>query len=175
LPLAALLARVLVAFALEFERGSEVSLAICANVLRVVGDEGTRVRELPRLSGVSKEAIAMAMSFLEKRRYAEVKPECAGSKVKVLMLTPGGQITRDVYREWVVAIEKGWQARFGERVVRALREALENLGAGATAEKSRLFEGLKPYADGWRAAVRAPETLPHYPMVLHRGGYPDGS
>ena len=35
--------------------------------------------------------------------------------------------------------------------------------------------GLEPYPDNWRAQVRRPETLPHYPMVLHRGGYPDGS
>jgi hypothetical protein len=25
------------------------------------------------------------------------------------------------------------------------------------------------------ATVRTAEVLPHYPMVLHRGGYPDGS
>jgi hypothetical protein len=29
--------------------------------------------------------------------------------------------------------------------------------------------------DGWRAAIRRPVTLPHYPMVLNRGGYPDGN
>jgi hypothetical protein len=23
--------------------------------------------------------------------------------------------------------------------------------------------------------VRRPDVLPHFPMVLHRGGYPDGS
>jgi hypothetical protein len=34
---------------------------------------------------------------------------------------------------------------------------------------------MQPYPDGWRASVRAPATLPQYPMVLHRGGYPDGS
>lgn len=28
---------------------------------------------------------------------------------------------------------------------------------------------------GWRAPLRRPVTLPHYPMVLHRGGFPDGS
>jgi hypothetical protein len=38
-----------------------------------------------------------------------------------------------------------------------------------------LFQGLEPYPDNWRASVRAPRTLPYYPMVLHRGGYPDGS
>ena len=37
------------------------------------------------------------------------------------------------------------------------------------------MRGLEPYPDGWRAKVRRPEALPHYPMVLHRGGYPDGS
>jgi hypothetical protein len=44
-----------------------------------------------------------------------------------------------------------------------------------TREASRLFSGLDPYPEGWRARVIEPETLPHYPMVLHRGGYPDGS
>src|SRR5579875_948139 len=40
LPLFTLLARPLLAFTLEFETRSRVSLAICANVLRLVGDEG---------------------------------------------------------------------------------------------------------------------------------------
>ena len=117
----------------------------------------------------------MAVSFLEKRRYAAMKPESASSRAKVLMLTPSGQIIRDLYSELIVAIEKRWQVRFGEGAVATLCEALGGLGAGASAEKSRLLEGLKPYTDGWRAAVPKPETLPHYPMVLHRGGFPDGS
>ena len=175
MPLAALLAKTLVAFALEFERASEVSLAICANVLRVTGDEGVRVRDLARLSGVSKEAVAMASSFLEKKGYAAVKPEFSGSKVKALVLTPKGQILRTLYRELMPAIEGRWQTRFGENAIRTLRDVLEESGAGAPAKTSRLFEGLEPYPDGWRAAVRKPETLPHFPMVLHRGGYPDGS
>jgi hypothetical protein len=54
---------------------------------------GLRDGDLPRLSGVSKEAISMAMGFLQARGYALVEPE----------------------------------------------------------------------------------TLPHYPMILHRGAYPDGS
>ena len=27
----------------------------------------------------------------------------------------------------------------------------------------------------WRAEVPRPAVLPHYPMILRRGGYPDGS
>jgi hypothetical protein len=66
LPLFALLSRALLAFAIEFERESELSLAISANVLRVLDETGVRVRDLPILSGVSKEAISMAMGILRK-------------------------------------------------------------------------------------------------------------
>ena len=54
--------------------------------------------------------------------------------------------------------------------------ALERLvGDPGDLAASPLGPGLEPYPDNWRADVRAPRTLPHYPMVLHRGGYPDGS
>jgi len=69
LSLPGLLSKVLFAFALEFEQQSEVSLAIAANVLRLTGEAGVPVRHLPRLSGVSKEAIAMAVSWLEKHDW----------------------------------------------------------------------------------------------------------
>jgi hypothetical protein len=59
--------------------------------------------------------------------------------------------------------------------ISTLRKSLEPLVGDGTAEHSPLFKGIEPYPDGWRASVRKPETLPHYPMVLHRGGYPDGS
>src|SRR5581483_4183245 len=45
LPLSALLSRVLLAFAIEFERESDVSLAIYANVVRILHEDGIQVRE----------------------------------------------------------------------------------------------------------------------------------
>ncbi len=65
--LAALLSRVLLAFAIEFEWVSDLSLAISANVLRVLDEVGVRVRDLPMLSGVSKESISMALGILQKK------------------------------------------------------------------------------------------------------------
>jgi DNA-binding MarR family transcriptional regulator len=167
-----LLSKVLLAFAIEFERHSEVSLAISANVLRL--GEGVKVRDLPKLSAVSKEAIAMALSFLEKRGYASIKPEAPGSRLKVLTLTPKGKHARDEYFRLVWAIEEQWQKEFGEKIVSTLRDSLEQL-VGEPTQQSPLFRGLEPYADNWRAALPRPEALPHYPMVLHRGGFPDGS
>ena len=68
LSLPSLLSRVLLFFAIEFERASEVSLAISANVLRLLTGEGVPPSELPRMAAVSKEAIAMSLSFLVKSK-----------------------------------------------------------------------------------------------------------
>jgi DNA-binding MarR family transcriptional regulator len=170
-----LLSKVLLAFAAEFERESGLSLAISANVLRLIGDGGVRLRDLPRLSAVSKEAIAVSVGRLEERGFAVVEPESPGSRVKTLRLTPKGRRAQETYKSLVWAIEERWQANFGEDTVRNLRQLLERLIGEPTAQASPLFRGLEPYPDGWRAAVPRPDGLPHYPMVLHRGGFPDGS
>jgi hypothetical protein len=160
LPLSALLSQALLAFALEFERESELSLAICANVLRVLDEKGVRVRDLPLLTGVSKESIAMALGILRKGNIAVVEQNVA-------RLTPKGREAQDVYHRLIGIIEERWEARFGRDTIRTLRELLEHFAGD--------HRGLEPYPDGWRASIRKPNTLPHYPMVLHRGGFPDGS
>ena len=175
LPLPALLARVLLALALEFERGGELSLAMGANVVRVLDEKHLRIRDLPLLSGVSKEAIGMATGFLGKRGYATVETDPAGSRAKVVRLTSKGREARDRYRQRLGALEELWQSRYGQDAIGRLRAALEPLAGDGTAGNSPLFRGLDPYPDGWRASVPKPRTLPHFPMVLHRGGYPDGS
>ena len=172
LSLPGLFARVLVAFALEFEQESEVSLAIGADVLRVTEDAGTAVRDLPARGGVSKEAVAMAVSFLTKRGYAKVLTE---ARAKVLLLTPVGVAARENYARLVRAMERRWAERYGRKNLDDLQSALDRIAGDGTAGNSPLFRGLEPYPEGWRARVPKPATLPHFPMVLHRGGWPDGS
>jgi len=167
-----LLSRVLLAFAIEFEQESPVSLAISANVLRVLDQHGVRVRDLPGLSGVSREGISMAMGILAKHGLAASGPATDGGRGQVATLTPRGRSVQNKCHERLTEIELRWQARFGRETVTALRVALERLTRGP---ESRLSEGLEPPPGGWRATVRARGTLPQYPMVLHRGGFPDGS
>ncbi len=177
LPLSALLSQVLLAWTIEFESASELSLALCADVLRPLSEEGVRVRDLPRLSGVSKEAIQMGLGFLEKGRYVDVVPDETASRARLARLTAKGLKAREAYRQRLGVLEERWRARFGEDSIRNLREALARCVGDPTAPlaDSPLSLGLKPYPDGWRAAVRPPDTLPHHPMVLHRGGFPDGA
>jgi len=68
-------------------------------------------------------------------------------------------------------VESRWQARFGGETLGAVRAALEQLAG----DHARLAAGLEPPPGAWRASLRRPATLPHYPMVLHRGGFPDGN
>lgn len=175
LPLPSLLAKVLLQFAIEFETESKVSLAISANILRIAGGHEIRLRDLPGLAGVSKEAIAMALTFLTKRGYAQVKPESVGSRVKLLVLSSKGEVARREYLRLLSDIEQRWIARFGQQTMRSVRTAIEPLANGAGPKGSVLLRGVQPYPDGWRASVPRPDGLPHYPILLHRGAYPDGS
>jgi DNA-binding MarR family transcriptional regulator len=174
LPLSALLAKVLLWFAIEFERESELSLAVSANVVRVLDEKAIRVRDLPRLSGVSKELITVALGFLQKRGCIVLeKDPSAGAKL--VRLTKKGQQAQGAYRHRVDQIEESWRERFGKENIRSLRESLERIVGEPGAQPSPLFQGLEPYPEGWRASVPKPETLPHFPLVTHRGGFPDGS
>jgi hypothetical protein len=163
LTFSALLSRALLAFAMEFERESDLSLAICGNVVRLLDEKGLRIRDLPLLSGVSKESIAVAIGCLRKKQFAVVEPG------PVIRLTPRGVKAQADYRRRIALVENSWKQRYGSETVSALYEALQPFTTEA------LFRGLEPYPDGWRASIRRPKVLPDFPMVLHRGGYPDGS
>src|SRR5262249_35358226 len=90
--------------------------------------------------------------------------------------TASGLTAQRVHAEHLTASEQAWcgEVQLPE-AISAIREVLEPLAATDGGTAPRLFECLRPYPEGWRASVRPPAALPHYPMVLHRGGYPDGS
>jgi len=175
LPLSVLLSKVLLAFTIDFERRSDLALALSANVIRVLDDQGVRVRDLPALTGLADMGIDNSLSILEKQGYVAVGIDPARGGTKLAALTGKGRPAQDAYRRCVGEIEQDWESRFGEQAMGALRESLEGLVDGGTARDSPLFAGLEAYPDGWRSQVPRPDTLPHYPMVSHRGGFPDGS
>ena len=171
--LAALLSQPLLAFTLEYEEDSTLSLPMNANVVRLVPAGGVPVRDLPDRSGVSREAITAALGFLRRNGYAVVDPAS-----KTVALTDEGLAAQRQHVRLAKAVEQRWRKRLGGEFDRLV----EAIPAGPT-----LAPGLQPYPDGWRAG-RNPyrarteamladpaSALPQYPMVLHRGGYPDGS
>jgi hypothetical protein len=179
LSLVALLARALMAYTLDFENGSALSLPLSANVFRVLDGEGVPVRDLPSLTGVSKEAVAVSLTALGRTDYVLV--EGAPASKRTIRLTAAGETLRTSQRRLHARIGKSWATRFGTDVGERLRASLERI-----LDHPELPAGLTPEPDGWRAsAPYARQTqaviadprgrLPHHPMVLHRGGWPDGS
>ena len=173
--LSPLLSGVLYAFTVDFEADARISLPISANTLRVLDVSGTRPGDLPRLTGVSREANAMCAGWLERHGCAVAVPDTTARRGKVVRLTPKGEKAQAKYRRLLRATEESWRTRFGAAAIDDLRAALEDVVGDGTFETSPLAPGLVPHPDNWRARVRRPEILPHHPMVLHRGGYPDGS
>jgi hypothetical protein len=179
LPLVVLLAHALMAYTLDFEEGSPLALPLSANVFRVLDGDGVPVRDLPSLTGISREAVAVSLTSLAKTDYVVV--EGAPASKRTIRLTSAGEMLRESQRRLHAGIEDGWAARFGTNVVERLRAALERI-----LDHPELTAGLTPHPDGWRASTPyARQTqavladprgrLPHCPMVLHRGGWPDGS
>ncbi|HEY6446631.1 MAG TPA: hypothetical protein VIY53_09240 [Acidobacteriaceae bacterium] len=165
----------LLAFTLKFEADSPVSLALSANFLRVLDEAPTRLRDLPECTGISTEYIAVATGWLARHGFAVINTAPVPGRGKQIHLNEKGLIAQENNRKRIAAIEKQWQRRFGAEAVRHLRDALDPLVKDGSADRSPLLAGLVPYPDGWRAKVRPPRLLPHFPMVTHRGGYPDGS
>ena len=137
---------------------------------------GTGTRSVGSRSGVERGYHA-AHGFLQRNGYVDVQPDPASGS-KLVRLTEQGLAAQAQHARLARAVERRWKGRLGgdfDRLDKALITGWQ------------LALGLQPYPDGWRAA-RNPyrarteavladpaSALPRYPMVLHRGGYPDGS
>jgi DNA-binding transcriptional LysR family regulator len=119
------------------------------------------------LTGVSKEGNAMALGFLSRRECVVMESDEARGRGKRVRLTPRGKRSQDKCHRLLAETEELWEERYGRDRVEALRACLRPVAGDVPLRASRLFEGMAPYPDGWRASVRKPETLPHYPLVLH--------
>jgi DNA-binding MarR family transcriptional regulator len=72
-----------------------------------------RIRDLPRLTGVSKEAISASLGFLERRGDVVEEPDPTDNGTRLVRLTPKGLGAQHAYRQLVGVIEERWQVRFG--------------------------------------------------------------
>jgi hypothetical protein len=107
----------------------------------------------------------MGTGFLGRAKLAELRPG------RLITLTAAGRAALEDY--WARA------ARPGDQRLRAGLDAI-------VSQREALAEGLRPPEGGWRAArpylaqtrrmlADGAAALPWHPMVLHRGGWPDGA
>lgn len=146
------LARALLGPTLLLEAELPLSMPVLANVVRVTDDDaGVLVRDLPRLTGAAKDGVTWMTNVLVRGGHGVID---IVDRKKRLRLTDRGRQASASYGAAVGRLDDP-----------ALRAALEPIDVSPAPR----------YERGWRADIRAPETLPHHPIVLHRGGYPDGS
>jgi hypothetical protein len=110
--LPSMLSKVLVSIALDFEKDWPISLSVAANVLRVLTEQGLAIRDLPQLSGVSKEAIAFATGWLLKRKLIEYTMNPAEPRKKLLRLAERGIVAQLACNQRLGAVEKDFESRF---------------------------------------------------------------
>ncbi|HET9117607.1 MAG TPA: hypothetical protein VFN75_05950 [Pseudonocardiaceae bacterium] len=166
LPLVVLLGQRLTQRTVEEESSIPVSLPLAANVLRVVEDDQVAVVDLPARTGLSKEAIAMAVGNLDRRHLAAINPD------RSISLTAEGLTALEAYRDSV------FRRGDGDDVRGALEDLLHNTEALATGLRppDRSWRSRKPHLSRTARLLADPTgNLPWHPMVLHRGGWPDGS
>ena len=149
LPLSALLSQALVAFTIEFDNEAEH---------RLPHRTATHGASSPGDGAPAPWLVSLAM-WENCMRYVTGEPITVGD----LEARARTGTNLDGMRRW------------GYITIDGTARKAHNGRPGRNAALPVLFGGLEPYPDNWRASVRRPATLPHFPMVLHRGGYPDGS
>jgi hypothetical protein len=129
----------------------------------------------------------MALGELSRAGLAATGPDPAGGRGQVARLTRRGLRARQDSQRRLADVEASWADRFGPAEIDGLAGALHDLLTRPGQDGTPLMAaGLHPPPGGWRsqrshlsqteAVLRDPAAaLPRHPMVLHRGGFPDGS
>ena len=168
--LSAVLSRALTLIAVAFERTSPVSIALGANVLRVLDTGGVAVPEVSSRAGVAREITDVSLGYLEKRGLAIVASD---GRARVATLTQDGTEVQDFAEQRLGELDRRFEpTRVPLEVILSNAAALED----ALTPHPSAWRAQPPYAASTARMLADPRAaLPHFPIVTHRGGYPDGS
>ncbi len=103
-------------------RASQASL-----VLNVDRRSGTRLTELARRAGVTKQAMMVVVDELEVRGFVRRTPDPDDGRAKVVRLTARGRTLAAECRRAVAAVEARTRRTLGGRRYEGLRETLDLL------------------------------------------------
>ena len=126
---------------------------------------GTRVRDLPALTGVSREANAMCAGWLERHGCVVTEPDPTATRGKVLRLTEKGQRAQQKSRRILGTTEVSWRSTLRAAAVDDLRPHSSRSSGDGSLASSPLGQGLDALPG--QLARRCPATtddaaaLPH--------------
>jgi DNA-binding MarR family transcriptional regulator len=85
---------------------------------------GLHASDLADRLGVSRQAVAQAVTALERHRYVTRVPDPVDARARIVELTIRGRQALRVMRSSAVDLEKRWQQILGQRRLEELRETL---------------------------------------------------
>jgi DNA-binding MarR family transcriptional regulator len=106
---------------------SDIRPAHCTGVFRVIDPQGTRPTELARRAGVTPQAMAEFLSYLEERGYLLRVPDPSDGRGRIVKLTPRGRKAADAASQAFAEIEAGWTSILGEKRMEQLKAMLAEL------------------------------------------------
>jgi DNA-binding MarR family transcriptional regulator len=99
------------------------------NLFRVIDAAGTRPGELARRAGVTPQAMAEIVGYLQARGYAERVPDPADGRARIVRLTPRGRQASAVAAQVFTDLEARWEQHLGQRQMARLRHMLGELAS----------------------------------------------
>jgi hypothetical protein len=168
--LSAVLSRALTVIAVAFERTSPVSIALAANALRVLEPVGIPVREVSIRAGIAREITDVSLGYLEKNGFVTL---ASNGRTRTVTLTIAGIAAQDFMDERLRELDRRFEpARSPLEAILSNTSAMED----ALTQHPDAWRSQPPYAAQTERMLADPRSaLPHFPVVTHRGGYPDGS
>lgn len=92
-----------------------------------IDDEGTRITELARRTGLAKPSVVYLVDELERLGYAERVPDPLDGRAKLVKPTARAREAVALGRKHIAAVEREWATLLGERDVEHLRATLQRL------------------------------------------------
>jgi DNA-binding MarR family transcriptional regulator len=106
---------------------NDIRPAHCTGLFRVIDPQGTRPTELARRAGVTPQAMAEFVSYLEERGYLQRLPDPADGRGRIVKLTPRGRKAAEAASRAFAEIEAGWTGQLGEKRMQQLKAMLAEL------------------------------------------------
>jgi DNA-binding MarR family transcriptional regulator len=108
----------------------DIRPAHSVNVFRVIDPTGNRPTELARRAGVTPQAMAELVRFLEQRGYVERFSDPSDGRGRIVTLTDLGREASAVARRVFTDMERSWEETLGARRMAQLRVMLNELAGG---------------------------------------------
>ena len=96
-------------------------------VFGAIGEEGSRVTDMARRTGMTKQSMGELVDYLEQRGYVERTPDPDDRRAQRVRLTKKGWRAVDIAVGAVEEVEREWTEVIGESAMRSLRTRLEKI------------------------------------------------